>query len=498
MREKRHLFIAWKPGKWLLAGIALMCMLCALLPLFRAVCYTAPWYDDFSYGYFTRNFLEQENTIASALQGVIYTVKTNWYAWQGTFSSIFFMALMPAAWGEAYYFLGPLFVMVMLLIGTLVLVKTLLRDVLRAGWSYVIVLQSAAVFLIYVFIYSIYEGFYWYNGAVHYVGMHSFLLLLISMWIQIFFSRARYANVFLMMGTVFGAVLAGGANYVTALQGLLIGLSIVGLGILLKKRRTWGLLPSLLVYALAFYFNAAAPGNAVRTAALGGRKLTPFTAIFQSFQEAFLWIPKFTGLSTLMILFLLIPIVWEMTEKISFRFRFPGLLLLWSFCLYATGFTPMLYALGDVGPGRTMNAVKITFQLLLIINEVYLLGWLQKKRQGKNHIFNQGAAWWFYLAIAGVVLVIFAVEPNKPEKYSSYAAWVCVHSGEAANFRQEYLQRVETIKNGEADVTVKTLDFRPWLLYASDLSSDSQSGANRFMANWYRKNSITCLPAKTE
>lgn len=500
MKEMIRKILGWKPGKWLLASIAVLGAIGLLIPLFRIVIYTAPWYDDFNYGFYTRNFLELEYNFASALKGVMYCVKTSWYAWQGTFSSIFFMALVPVAWGEQYYFLGPLFVLVLLLLGILALTKVLLRGVLKVEWAYCLMIQAVVITLVFEFIYSVDGGFYWYNSAVHYVGMHAFMLLLIAAWIQLFVGRKKFANVFWILCTLVGSVLAGGANYITALQGLLVGLSLTALGILIKSRRTFCMIPSLLVYAGAFYMNTAAPGNSVRTNVLGGRKLSPLMAVLRSFQEAFAHIPLplFTGWTTILLLILLIPIIWQMTKHLKFQFRLPGLVLAWSFCLYATGYTPSLYALGTPGLARTLNAVKITYQLLLVMNEIYFLGWLQRKLKNRKGLLDQGAAWWFYALVGIAIIGIFIAEPNKTRFYSSYAAYNYVHTGEACNFREEYLSRVETIRNGGDDVVVKPIDYKPWILYPSDLSDNPQNEANQAMAKWYRKNSITCIPVDVE
>ena len=44
--------------------------------------------------------MEQEQSKWAAISGALDCSRTQWYAWQGTYSSIFFMALMPAIWGE--------------------------------------------------------------------------------------------------------------------------------------------------------------------------------------------------------------------------------------------------------------------------------------------------------------------------------------------------------------------------------------------------------------
>lgn len=493
MREKIGKILTWRPGKGLVAAGAVLALAALLLPLFRIIPYTSPWYDDYNYGKFVKGFLDQERSLGSALQGAAYCVKTQWYAWQGTFSSIFLMALVPLVWGEQYYFTGPLFLLVILLVSLLLLSKVLLRDVLGAEWPFCLTVQAVAAAMVFELIYTPNGGFFWYNAGVHYVGMHSFLLLLTAAWIKLLKGAGKISRVLLVIWIVLGAVLAGGANFVTALQGLLIGLSLTALGILLKSRRTLLLLPSLAVYAVSFGFNVGAPGNDVRKNVLSGYGMGPLEAIGNSFLEAFRRIPEFTGLITAAVLVLLVPAIWQMVKKLEFSFRFPGLLLLWSFCLYATGFTPSLHSLGHGGLGRTMNAVKITFQLLLLINWVYGLGWLQKRLRERDRLFERGAMWWFYPLMGALMLGIFAAEPNQSAKYSTFAAYYYVHTGEAYNFHQEYLNRVEAIVNGGPDVVVEPYRFRPWILQSAELSSSPEAEQNRAMADWYHKNSITCI-----
>lgn len=498
MSKKIRKVITWRPDERLVAAGSILGLIALLLPLFRIIPYTAPWYDDYNYGGFVKNFLEEERSFGSALQGAAYCIKSSWFAWQGTFSSIFFMSMVPSVWGDQYYFLGPLFLLVILLSALLALTKVLLRDVLGAEWPFCLTIQAIVTGMVFELIYTPNGGFFWYNAGVHYVGMHSFLLLLAAAWVKLLKGTGKAARMLLALWTLPGAVLAGGANFVTALQGLLIGLSLAALGILLKSKKTFLLLPSLVVYGCAFGFNVGAPGNAVRKEMLSSLGMEPVEAIGRSFPEAFHRIPEFTGLITVVIMLLLIPVIWQMVKKLEFSFRFPGILLLWSFCLYATGFTPSLYSLGHGGLGRTLNAVKITFQLLLIINEVYWLGWLQKRLKGKDRFFEGGAMWWFYPFMAVLMLCIFALEPHQSAKYSTFAAYYYVHTGEAYNFHQEYLNRVETIVNGGADVVVEPYYFKPWILQSSELSNSPEGEANRAMAAWYHKNSISCIAKEAE
>lgn len=83
-------------------------------------------------------------------------------------------------------------------------------------------------------------------------------------------------------------------------------------------------------------------------------------------------------------------------------------------------------------------------------------------------------------------------------KYPSYVAYYYVHLGEADSFYQEYLNRIETIENSEADVVLTPYVNRPRILQVSELGEFPGEGANSAMAQWYHKNSITCIAQDSE
>lgn len=177
--------------------------------------------------------------------------------------------------------------------------------------------------------------------------------------------------------------------------------------------------------------------------------------------EAVKHIPEYTGPVVLMVMLLLVPMIWQAVKSTDYRFRYPGIVLALSFCLYATGYTPSLYSLGHAGLSRTLNAVKITYLLLLFLNEIYWIGWLRQLLEKRAEqttgqltiqkwaIRNGAAAWWFYVLIGVACLVIFRASSNQAGHYSSYGAYYYVHTGEAYNFHQEYLERVAILSGPE-------------------------------------------------
>ena len=161
------------------------------------------------------------------------------------------------------------------------------------------------------------------------------------------------------------------------------------------------------------------------------RGYSPLESIGRSFLEGVKHLPEFTGSIVLMVMVMLLPLIWQALKETEYRFRYPGVVLLWSFCLYATGYTPSLYSLGHAGLSRTLNAVKITYLLLLFLNEIYWCGWLQQRLQKKASgsaarwlaNWNGAAVWWFYAIMGLEFIMIFQVSPNQAGHYSAYGAY---------------------------------------------------------------------------
>ena len=236
-REKFRKFWLWKPGKILLAVGCCGLLLLTLIPLFRLTVYAVPYYDDYNFGRFARAAMEQEQSKWAAISGALDCSRTQWYAWQGTYSSIFFMALMPAIWGEQYYFLGPVFILLLLLAGTMIFTHVILRKVLGMEKWTGLAAQAVITVAVFMFIYSAQSGFYWYNGGVHYVGMHGFGLLMLSVAICLERAEGRTATGLLFTASVLLSMITAGSNFVTALQGLLSLLTILFISVVVEHRK---------------------------------------------------------------------------------------------------------------------------------------------------------------------------------------------------------------------------------------------------------------------
>ena len=493
MKEKMRHFWSWGPGPAMYtAGAAALLFLC-LVPLLRLADFSVPWYDDYNYGRYVRDALVSTPGVEGAFLGAFACIKMSWYAWQGTYGSIFFMALMPGVFGESFYKWGPVFLIFLLCIAVSALVYNGLRALQIPERLPCLGFAFLAAAMAELLIYTAREGFYWYNGGVHYVGMHSFGMLFAAAALRTLATEKTKERIGFGLAAALLALPTAGGNLVTTLQGLLVILMFLALGVLGKKKSTFFLLPAGIVYLAGFYMNVTAPGNAVRAVSYDGWGMPPMKAIAYSFLEAIRFAPTFTGWGTLVFLALALPLAGYLVRRTKFSFPLPVLVSFFSFCFYATGFTPSLYSMGHAGLSRTLNAVKITWQLMLWLNLIYWCGYLVHRGKKEEAANGRICHWWRIPVLGLCACVIFAAEPNRAGTFSSYGAYHYVHSGEANNFYQEYLDRVNRIKEGGDVVEVPAYHWKPWFLYMGDLSEDPQEESNRALAAWYDKDQIICI-----
>jgi hypothetical protein len=95
--------------------------------------------------------------------------------------------------------------------------------------------------------------------------------------------------------------------------------------------------------------------------------------------------------------------------------------------------------------------------------------------------------------MAAVMVFIFSLSPNQAGYYSSYGAYYYVHTGEAYNFHEEYMERVKLLKSDEQNVVLKPYTYRPWMLCTGDLEDNPDAEEIKSVAAWYNKESVTVI-----
>lgn len=476
-----------------------VCFFLSLIPLLLLGTYAHPIGDDYSYGLAAHQAWKSSHSLFVVIKAALQNTRSFYNSWQGTFSSIFLMSLQPAVISERLY---PLTTWMMLgsLIGShLFFFHILFTRYFKTEPAYRLITALTVLFLSIQQLDTPGEAFFWYNGAVHYVFMHSCMLLTITLLLLFLKTNRRPLSALLLCLASLLAFLCGGANYVTMLLTPVLLSAALLLCLLFKEKRgLWLILPLLTSFA-GLLLNVMAPGTrnrmAVQSASLSAPK-----AIYASFLSAVEQIGTWTTLYVLLALLLLTPIFIHIASEQSFSFPLPGLILTASFCIFAASFTPSLYSMGYTGIfGRTLNIMMMLFYLLLILNYFYLLGWLvqicrkldqdsllpalaERLKEFYGHTFCTSLA---------VFLLILLLCTDKNSLTSSSAAH-SLYKGYAQSYHTETLNRIALLSmEGVDEVWIPNYSVQPPLFSSlEDISEDSGNWRNMALAHWYGKQKV--------
>ncbi|MCR4618640.1 MAG: hypothetical protein K5669_10730 [Lachnospiraceae bacterium] len=470
-------------------------LIIAIIPLLVHANYMIPWYDDYGYAKYNRSFrLAYGDNLISLMRGVFFQVKESWWSWQGTFSSIFLMALCPIAWGEQYYRFGGMALIILFAVSVVFMMYALCKEMFGIKKTESFCIAFATALLTIEKMYFPGHAFYWYNGGVHYIGIHSFLMLFVGVIVLLSAKKGVLATILQVFFGMILALIVSGGNYVSLLEGAIILVALVLYVVVKYKKRAFRMLPIVAVFIAGFYINATAPGNSVRSAFFAGSAHGPVESVLLSFPDGAKMIGKFSDIFLIVILAALIPIIWNGLRESKVRFRFPIIFVIFVCGLYFATYTAPLYGMGSVQQARIWNVCKLMYQLALILSEIYVIGWIHRvvrEKQGKLSL-NIGY-WWFYGLCIAAVLIVFAHRDFERYDYASYGAAYDTLNHESGFLYGEYLDRIEQIKSQGPDVLVEPYRCSLWYLRQTDISENAWEGPNIELARWYGKNSIALI-----
>ena len=512
----------------------ILCVITALslIPLILMAINMVPFYDDYGYVKYSISFQKEYGPgLVSAVRGALFQAKEQWWAWQGAFSTIFITALSPLGFSDSMYFVGGLFLILISVGSSIWMMYLIPRKVFGLSPASSLCIGLLSSFLIVQKMYYPMHGFFWYNGGIHYVGMHSFMMIVISCIICFSEKKgAGYIIAQILITTVFAAVVGGG-NYTTILQGGLTMLVLAGYVYAKYRSRVLRLIAPVVAFAFCAWKNIVAPGNSVRGGYFEDDGLSAPIAVLRSFTEGTCKGAEFMDVFTVILLLMLIPVVWNGLKGSGFKFRFPLIFIVMAYGIYCAGFTPNLYVNGSVGIPRVLNACKESFHIAVILTVIYVIGWVRKRTEsraarsmakengnkqktinkqdtgnrrktgrGQRPDFLTHGYVWFYAA-CGLLVIGLMVIGHLPfvkssgldsklklskQYYTSFEAVGEIASGEVKTFRDEYNKRIEKIRAAEGGfVLVDGYTVMPRLLIADDLSDDPAAEPNRFMAEYY-------------
>ncbi|MBO4456810.1 MAG: hypothetical protein J5802_03755 [Butyrivibrio sp.] len=484
-----------------------------VIPMLIMAFYDFPSADDFSMPNWPhRCFAETGNVFLTVVQafakvGYIYQVD------EGYFFSALLTTLSPAAYGEQFYFLGPVFVLGMLTFGVCYFYNALFVKVFKADKHLTNTTAMITLIMLTQFIKDSdvrVEAIYWYSGAINYTFTFGMAFFWLGLLIRCVYDEDEKKRRRMFIWACIWGVCMGGANFMTALEIAICSILLIVIIILSKKgiitlygaddrmKKSFNLLiyPAVLDL-IGFGILLIAPGNWVRsdqtTAHLG-----PVASVLRSLYSTFdVIINKMMRWESLLFFLLFVPIFWKMGKNIKYRFRHPFVFTVFAYAMISSNFTPLYFGTGDFESGRVRALAWMEFVILAALNIFYVTVWIRqyleenkglKSDDAEERFSNASSAFIMTLLLLFAYGSILCVKPD----YHYYSTTSCLYdlaTGTAAGYKAENDERLKILH----DPSVKTAvlqehAYKPQILFHSDISADDW--AYHFTCDYYNKDEI--------
>ena len=455
-----------------------------LLPVLVLAVFARPSADDFIYAARTHAVVQQYGFDLPRLLQAAWETNVYYYEnWQGLYVSGFTLAFQPAIFGNKWYGVTLLCVLLPLFFCLYGLARCV---VLRLDPAQKRLPWALALLLTFAFIEGMpapVEGLYWFNGAMNYLPYFSLAVLNAGLAFALCFADKlppRRKVLYAAAGCVCSLVIGGGHQVAGLLNVLVLLLAAVLCAV--RRRNLWQI-PALVAAIVGLLFNVLAPGTLVRASGFAGAGFVE--AVVKSFILAAMeWI-RWLDVPLLCLLALLaLPLLHLARSTVlpDRAFRHPWLGAAVTFVLmWAMIFLPS-YTMGGIGAGRLLNVVWMTFVLGLAATEFLLLGWLERVRgislHGAEQLCRRHARC-LPLAAAAMLVCMACIGSHTVKEgqdnhfATSLEAAYELADGSAKRYA-DALDAREALLNDASlpEVSIRPLadDERPWLLFYTDVA----------------------------
>lgn len=482
-----------------MAVISVFFLAAMFLPLVYIAQYIWPCSDDFEMSLWSKMAFDATGSVFQTVIKALEYALDYWKKYEGTFSSLFLMALQPGIWGDQYYGIGVAVLVVGLVLCTFTLTYVLIVKCARAPKSIWLILTAVPMMAWFMWIVSTEEAFFWWTGASNYVGFHSWVMLMIAVVIGIYRDYDSYSGLKrkLLYLLCFGCFFLGGGNYLSALLLVLVLLGVLAAAIY-GRRANRCILACLFVSAMtALLLSVFAPGNSFHMIRDVETDISVLDAICISIRDGIYDIYAWTHIPQFLLFAMVIPFVWTLARGSGCKFRLPLVATILSGGLFLAEYAPISYSYGGFEPGRIINLYYWNYYWLVMFNLFYWIGWIDRKvkeRKGKvrEYLVQKQNCWQAFYVLVAAVLFVSCLgirglrETNPGWVYAELIKGRYRMTDEFMADRIAYFEQHQ----GE-DVVVEEIPYKSVITYFDDLFPDTDHLVNRTMAEYYGVKSIT-------
>lgn len=469
-----------------IAAILIAGFLISLIPIIIAAFYSHPTVDDFGYSAGVHQAVKNGGGFFDVLKASFQKVYDTYFDWQGTYAAIFIFSIQPAAFSENLYFITTIVMLAALIASTGFFILTVFKT-LKFNRTSGIIISCIILLLSIHFVVDKCQAFYWWNGCSYYTVFYAFSLTLFSLLIRLYSAKKLCSRILCFIFSLLLSILIGGGNYSTALFSTVIFVFAIAMLLAHKKSVPVYFYIILAVLLAGFIISMAAPGNNVRATHCEGN--SPVKAIILSIMHSIMYIIKWTGFAQIACFLIIAGFAFILTKKINYSFNYPFLVFVVTALIYATQFTPALYALGFDGPARMMNVYYYSYYLFVLINIFYFCGWVNKRKFITVSVSRIKKSYYAFGLL--FILGLFAVGclHYRLDVLTFGDTTLALLNGTPQAYSAEYMENVYKIESGNTEIVeMKTV---PDFFATLEIDEDPNFWSNRQMAQYYNVERIT-------
>lgn len=442
----------------------------AVLPYLVISLYSRPCVDDFGYSSTLYQLVHTGRWNPVSLLAEALRVDIEFYnTWQGLYVSAFVLALQPGIFGEKFYCLGAVLLILLMAICLRYFVGVCFE---LCGISVNRTIAAAIILMALLQgLPSTAEGLYWFNGAWNYMPYFFLSLANLALLLRYISPKGRTRQ--LVSAVLLGLLISGG-NHVTSFLNILL---LTFLLLLCGRQHRLLVLPWLSAVA-GFAVMYAAPGTAVRKNAVGGAGV--ISTLFHSLKQAEDWLAQWSDVHWFLFMGLAFGLALHIRPSRNRRLPNP----LWVLAAGGTVFCGELcvpyYAMSSFGENRIKNIFWMSFLILSAVIVIYTVVWFNHKgRPDWLDCWMCSAGWQTMLVLLTAALV-FHTGTNAKDILRELL------DGTAQSYAAQYDARVADMQQlSEGEVLYTHQLIQSTNLYYNDVGTDPDSGWNAEWRDYY-------------
>lgn len=477
-----------------IAFILVLIFVISLLPILYLSGYVYATGDDYGYGARTHIVWLETQSLWQTLKTAAETSVYYWYGWQGTWFTIFLMALQPEVFWDNGYWIVPWLMLTITIFSTSLLLHYFFVKKLELSWKTWLSVDILLLLCMIQYFPSTKSGIFWYNGAVHYIVPYCLALLAIYSFFKFLDTKkSRYVE----MAAICMFCL-GGSSYLAPLLVLIILFYLLVADGRKKKYMFWLLIPATIeIVGLAVSF--LAPGNRKRGGEeFGIHGLLILKTIGNCFLEGSKTVLQYMNEEPVVFLCLLgiAFLVFEafMKAETEYRFSMPVVFAALMFCTYSAMFAPAIYAGVEVS-GGVPNTIYQVFLLTSLMSILYMVGWLASKCRKSWESYGLFKLRCFFVSIFLAVCLLMIGARGTLKDSTFYKCYEFLVSGRADDYKVQMEERLKILRDTEQmEVELPAMNADQGPIMHMEVMEDPDAWTNTVVRQFFRKESVVRIP----